>query len=96
MAKELKSVARPNAQALRQLAAANPALPPPVMPNGGSEVVNFRIASRTVDALDDAAEAEGTTRKVIITRALAAAGFPIEPGDLEDRTPRRRRHRQAA
>jgi len=96
MAKELKSPGRPESPALRQLAAANPMLPPPVMPNGGSEMINFRVASSTVDALDDAAEAEGTTRKVIITRALAAAGYPVQPADLEDRTPRRRRQRQAA
>jgi hypothetical protein len=37
------------------------------------------------------AVAEGTTRKVVITRALEAAGYPVPEHDLEDRTPRRRR-----
>jgi len=49
-----------------------------------------------VDQLDAAADAEGTTRKVIITRALAQAGFRIPQPDLEDRTPRRRRDRREA
>jgi hypothetical protein len=97
MAKPLKSLAvRPDADALRELAGANPSIPPAVMPSMGSEVVNFRIASSVVDQLDAAADAEGTTRKVIITRALARAGFRIPQPDLEDRTPRRRRDRREA
>jgi len=84
-------MAQPDAVALRELAAADPSIPPAVMPSAGSEVVNFRVASSVVDQLDAAADAEGTTRKVIITRALAQAGFQIPQPDLEDRTPRRRR-----
>jgi len=53
--------------------------------------MNLRVASSLIDALDAAAEAEGTTRKVIITRALAKAGFPVPAHDLQDRTPRKRR-----
>ena len=96
MAKPLKSLARPDAHVLRELADADPSIPPAVMPNTGSEVVNFRVASSVVDQLDSAAEAEGTTRKVIITRALVKAGFRIPQPDLEDRTPRRRRARRSA
>jgi hypothetical protein len=96
MTRALKTVVRPDAAALRELAAADPSLPPAVMPNNGSEVVNFRVASSVVDQLDAAADAEGTTRKVIITRALAKAGFRIPQPDLEDRTPRRRRDRREA
>jgi hypothetical protein len=66
------------------------------MPSEGSEVVNFRVSSSVVDQLDEAADTEGTTRKVIITRALVKAGFRIPPPDLEDRTPRRRRTRRTA
>src|SRR5215469_3428948 len=98
MAKSLKSVARPDALALRELAGANPSIPPAVMPSVGSEVVNFRVASSVVDQLDAAADAEGTTRKVIITRALAQGGFQIAQPNLEDWTPRLRRqltHRAA-
>jgi hypothetical protein len=96
MAKPLKSLARPDAGTLRELAGADPSIPPAVMPSTGSEVVNFRVASSVVDQLDAAADAEGTTRKVIITRALAQAGFRIPQPDLEDRTPRRRRDRREA
>lgn len=100
MAKQLKPItsqpnSRPDATALRQLAAAaDPAMPPAVMPVTGSEMVNVRLASSLVDELDAAAAAEGTTRKVIITRALAQAGFRVPRHDLEDRTPKRRRDRR--
>jgi len=93
MARSLKTLVqsdRPDAATLRELAAANPTIPPAVMP-GGSEIMNLRVASSLIDALDAAAEAEGTTRKVIITRALAQAGFPVPAHDLQDRTPRKRR-----
>jgi hypothetical protein len=96
MAKPLKSLTRPDASALRELAAADPTIPPAVMPRTGSEVINLRVASDLVDQLDAAADAEGTTRKVIITRALAKAGYRVQQHDLEDRTPRRRRDRIAA
>ena len=97
MAKALKSMARPDAAALRDLAeSVDPRLPPAVMPRTGSEMVNVRMSSSLVDELDAAADAEGTTRKVIITRALAKAGYHVPQHDLEDRTPRRRRDRRAA
>jgi len=84
--------ARPSAAALRELAAtADPSIPPAVMPRAGSEVVTLRMESSLIDELDAAAEAERTTRKVIVTRALAKAGFHVAARDLEDRTPKRRR-----
>jgi hypothetical protein len=89
-------MARPDAAALMELAAtANPTMPPAVMPVTGSEIVNLRLSVGLVDELDAAAETEGTTRKVIITRALAAAGYRVPAHDLEDRTPRKRRRRTA-
>jgi len=97
MAKALKAVApaksdRPDAATLRNLVAtADPAMPPAVMPRVGSEMINLRLSVSLVDDLDAAAERDGTTRKVIITRALAVAGFRVPAHDLEDRTPRRRR-----
>jgi hypothetical protein len=99
MAKPLKSVARtesrPDAATLRNLAeSADPTIPPAVMPRTGSEMINLRLSSSLVDQLDDAAEAEGTTRKVIITRALEKAGFRVPAPDLMDRTPVRRRDRR--
>jgi hypothetical protein len=95
MNKLLKNLARPdrpNAAALRELAAtADPTIPPAVMPRIGSEMINIRLSSVLVDDLDAAAEAERTTRKVIVTRALAKAGYRVPAHDLEDRTPRKRR-----
>jgi predicted transcriptional regulator len=100
MPRELKTMARParpDAAALRELAAtADPSIPPAVMPTTGSEIVNLRLTSSLVDDLDAAAEAERTTRKVIITRALAQAGFRVPAHDLQDRTPKKRRRGLAA
>jgi hypothetical protein len=93
MARPLKTLRSnpPSAAALRQLAKADPTIPPAVMPRTGGEVINLRLSSSLVDELDAAAEAGRTTRKVIITRALAKAGFHVPAHDLEDRTPRKRR-----
>jgi predicted RNA binding protein YcfA (HicA-like mRNA interferase family) len=52
-------------------------LPPTVMQQTGSELLTLRMSSSLLDDLDAAAEREGTTRKVIITRALAAAGYRV-------------------
>ena len=96
MSRALKTITRPDAAALLELATtANPSLPPAVITATGSEIVNLRLSVNLVDELDSAAAKEGTTRKVIITRALAAAGYKVPPHDLEDRTPRKRRQRQA-
>ena len=82
---------RPDKTALLKLAESDQTLPPARMPTTGSEIVNVSLSSALVDELDAAADAEGTTRKVIITRALAQAGYHVPAPDLEDRTPRRRR-----
>ena len=97
MKEPLKSLRpRPDAAALRDLAAtADPTLPPAVMPQTGSELLTMRISSTLLDELDAAAEKAATTRKVIITRALAEAGYRVPQHDLEDRTPRRRARRAA-
>jgi len=69
-----------------------PTQPPAVMPARRiSTLINLRVETGLADWLADRAEAEGTTQKVIITRALSAAGAPVSQHDLEDRTPRRRR-----
>lgn len=93
MREPLKSpAARPDAAPPPKLAATtNSAMPPAVMSRTGSETINLRVSSSLIDELDAAANAAGTTRKVIVTRALAAAGYHVPPHDLEDRTPRRRR-----
>jgi hypothetical protein len=106
--KVLKSVQKPIAPApepprqrlapavLRDIAErADPTHPPAVVSAGRvSQLVNFRVDIALADWLADQAEAEGTTQKVVITRALAAAGAPVSPRDLEDRRPRRQRARR--
>src|SRR3954463_13376521 len=69
-----------------------PTQPPAIMPTRRtSTLINLRVETALADWLADRAQTEGTTQKVIITRALAAAGAPVSLQDLEDRTPRRRR-----
>jgi hypothetical protein len=69
-----------------------PTQPPAIVPaRRTSTLINLRVETSLADWLAQRAEGEGTTQKVIITRALAAAGAPVSPQDLEDRTPRRRR-----
>src|SRR3712207_1817708 len=69
--------------------------PAPMEPGGsGSEglvQVNIRVRSALGDQLADRARAEGTTQKVLICRALAAAGFNVHPEDLKTTPPARRR-----
>ena len=81
---------------LRRLAGADERQPPAVMPRRVRTImVNFRLTERLANALSSEATKAKTTQKVIVTRALAAAGLSVPPEDLEDRTPRRRRRRNA-
>jgi hypothetical protein len=88
--KQPKSVAK--AAALHQVAAeAGRPLPPAVTPRERRTVlVNVKMAEDSAIALAKKAAAEGMTQKQFICRALVAAGVPMDPLDLEDRTPRRR------
>jgi hypothetical protein len=97
MSKSLKRVTRRDAATLRELAAADLSIPPAVTPRaGGSVIINLRRSPSLIDELDEAAEADSTARKVIITRALTKAGYRAPCLDLEDRTPRKSRDRRAA
>jgi predicted transcriptional regulator len=58
-------------------------------------MMNLRVSSDVIDQLDATAEAEGTTRKVMVTRALAAAGYRVAAHDREDRSPEKLRRRAA-
>ena len=82
-----------DAETLRQVAAdAGRVLPSAVVRRERKTVmVNVKVSEELAIALAERAEAEGITQKQVITRALAAAGLPVDPLDLEDRTPRRRR-----
>jgi len=94
-AKQLKSVrnaAAPTRAASRQIVSeVSHALPPVVARRARRTVlVNVKMAEESAIALAKQAAREGITQKQLICRALAAAGVPIDPLDLEDRTPRRR------
>jgi hypothetical protein len=83
----------------------DPSVPPAVVspsvktaPPAEEELVqlNVRIQRKLADQLADAAERERVSQRVIIARALAAAGFAVGEADLTDRIIRRRRGRQLA
>ena len=83
---------RPSAGVLRQVAAdAGRVMPPAVVRSTRKTVlINVKVDEGLAVALAQRAQAEGVTQKQIIMHALAAAGLPVDPADLEDRTPRRR------
>jgi len=55
--------------------------------------VNIRVRRGLGDQLADRARAEGTTQKVLMCRALAAAGFDVHEEDLRPILAPRRRGR---
>ena len=91
-AKGLKpAMARPSARdalaAIGTMAQQN-GLPPATLTQGheGPQEelvqVNIRVRRSLGDQLADRAKAEGTSQKVLICRALVAAGFDVRPEDL--------------
>jgi hypothetical protein len=93
MAKQLKSTRRtPDTAALMQVAAeAGRSLPAAVVRQDKPLVmVNIKMTEDSAVALAQQAKAQGITQKQLVCRALHKAGVPIDPQDLEDRTPRRR------
>jgi hypothetical protein len=89
----LPPAGKPNASVLRQIAAdAGRSMPPAVVRASRRTVlINVKVDEALAIALAERAQAEGVTQKQVVMRALAAAGLPVNPLDLEDRTPRRRR-----
>jgi|SRR3954452_7030367 hypothetical protein len=89
---EAPAANRPGATVLRQVAAeAGRTMPPAVVrPPRRAVLINVKVDEALAIALAERVQTEGTTQKQIIMRALAAAGLPVGPLDLEDRTPRRR------
>jgi hypothetical protein len=71
----------------------SPALtaPPPAAADEELLQVNIRVRRGLGDQLADRARAEGTTQKVLVCRALAAAGFDVHPEDLRATPAPRRR-----
>jgi hypothetical protein len=65
----------------------------PPADDAGLVQVNIRVRRALGDQLADRARIEGTTQKVLLCRALAAAGFEVHPEDLKATpSPRRRGH----
>ncbi len=87
-----RSADRPDANVLRQVAAdASRSMPPAVVqPTRRTVLINVKVDETLAIALAERAQSERITQKQVIMRALAAAGLPVDPLDLEDRTPRRR------
>jgi hypothetical protein len=52
--------------------------------------LNIRMRTSTVEAITDRARERGLTIKQVVALALVKDGLPVDPLDLEDRTPRRR------
>jgi hypothetical protein len=86
---------RDPAVALAAAAAVAPSLPPTRLdeapPLDPVAQLNLKVRGSLIDQLVEAAEREGTTQKVIVCRALAAAGYRVHPDDLADRGNHRRR-----
>lgn len=82
----------PDASVLRQVAAdAGRSMPPAVVrPTRRTVLINVKVDETLAIALAERAQVEGITQKQVIMRALASVGLPVNPLDLEDRTPRRR------
>jgi len=88
----LQQVTTPDAATLRRVAAEAERIEPPavVRPSRKAVLINIKVAEETAIALARKAVAEGQTQKQIIVRALQSLGLPVDPRDLEDRSPRRR------
>lgn len=86
---------RDPAAALAAAAAVAPTLPPTRVeapaPADPVAQLNLKVRTSLIDQLAEAAGGEGTTQKVIVCRALAAAGFRVHDDDLSDRGNHRRR-----
>jgi hypothetical protein len=88
----LPAAGRADVSTLRRVAAdAGRTVPPAVVrPTRRTVLINVKVDEALAIALAKHAEAQGVTQKQVIMRALLAAGLPVDPLDLEDRTPRRR------
>ena len=83
------------AAALAAAATVAPTLPPTRVeapaPADPVAQLNLKVRTSLIDQLAEAAGKEGTTQKVVVCRALAAAGFRVHEDDLSDRGNHRRR-----
>ena len=90
--KALPAEPRPDPTTVLALAARTaPTLPPTqIAPDQPVGQLNLKVKVSLIDQLAERAAAEGTSQKVIVCRALAAAGFDVHADDLENRTNHRR------
>lgn len=79
---DLRRVARDAARSLP---------PAAVRPERRTVLINIKVSVDLADALADRASEQRLTQKQVICRALADAGLPVDPLDLADRSPQRRR-----
>ena len=86
-----QQVGLPPAALSPRLPQPNPAAPPSALVEEERVQVNIRVHRGLGDQLADRARAEGTTQKVLVCRALAAAGFAVHPDDLRATPAPRRR-----
>ncbi len=86
---------RDPAAALAAAATVAPTLPPTRVegpaPADPVAQLNLKVRTSLIDQLAEAAGKDGTTQKVVVCRALAAAGFQVHEDDLSDRGNHRRR-----
>ena len=87
---------RDPAVALAAAATVAPTLPPTRLDTKATldpiAQLNLKVRTSLIDQLSQVAAREGTTQKVIVCRALSAAGYQVHPDDLADRG-NHRRHR---
>lgn len=89
--KVLPAEPRPDPAAVLVLTAKQaPTLPPARIEHEPVGQLNLKVKASLIDQLAERATAEGTSQKVIVCRALQAAGFNVHPEDLENRTNHRR------
>ncbi len=80
-------------EALAIATSAAPMQPPAQISGTGRDApttLNLRVRKSSLTALVEAAKGQGLTMKQVVCQALEAAGVPMAPADLEDRTPRRK------
>jgi hypothetical protein len=78
--------------AARIAAQAQPVLPPARLSRQDKQVAfNTRLRESTLAEIERLAREQGSSMKLVICRALQAAGVKVAAADLEDRTPRRQR-----
>lgn len=100
--KSLKPInSRPDASKVVQIARAqDPTMPPAAVqtpaprasaPPRSMVQLNIRVGNDLADQLADRAQAENVAQRILICRALAAAGYMVDQEDLADKPPPKRR-----